>query len=563
MSPKLSDALRGMADRAPIGELEVSTHGAARRVRRHRTLRMTANSLVGAGAAAVVAFAVIAPTTGGLPSAEDGAEMAAAPAPNFDTEGAGVEDARLAMNTCGAPFSGAQSAPSATLSVIPPDGAEIGGGGIVPVNVNLAVTDFMTGTTSSPSLLVVWNGIVVGSSSGPAVEAVEVDMAAGDAVTTPVDLALVNCWDGEPLPGGAYQLAAIQDVFTGTVGEPVEPVVVEPGPATDTPTEEAPEPADGNGTSGASSDTVMRFDTGYTLVSEPLDYEIAGDVPEDPFGKYLNPPAPELPDGYLTPDVARELYQASVRDGAWDMAPGTQRVVMTADATAPDPYGTAWAKSYFGCAWDGGASGTFPTRSADLDLIDVTANLPSRINLSYGWVVDGNPEVNLRATNTSGFTLPALYEPNSALLLVRDGRVVGEAYLSNAARNGVDYNAAPPFYEPGSSLGGTYLWREVSGCWNGNVQGEIPPGTYTVVNAQYLYLGNDAVIMYGSDAGDMGATLSAQIRVDANGGTAEPAIAIEPDVFPGVGIPAPDATYAPDYVELQVWTSLGTVTITN
>src|SRR5690606_22461050 len=146
-----------------------------------------------------------------------------------------------------------------------------------------------------------------------------------------------------------------------------------------------------------------------------------------------------------------------------DMAPGTQRVVMTSDATTPDPTGTAWARCYFGCAWDGGASGTFPTLSADLDLIDVTANLPSLNNLSYGWVVDGNPEVNLRATNTSGFTLPALYEPNSALLLVRDGRVVGEAYLSNAARNGVDYNAAPPFYEPGSSLGGTYLWREVSG----------------------------------------------------------------------------------------------------
>lgn len=560
MSPKLSDALRGMADRAPIGELEVSTHGAARRVRRHRTLRMTANSLVGAGAAAVVAFAVIAPTTGTLPAGE-GADMAAAPEEASDG-GFAAADTRLAMNMCGSPFSGAQPDQPATLTVVPPDGVEIGENRTVPMEVVLTASAPVTGMTSSPTVLVLWDGIVVGSAHGPALEATDVSLAAGDVVTTTVDVLLVNCWDGAELPGGTYQLAAMQEIFTATVEEPVSvdetpPAVVDP-------------PIEGDGTSGdpgntssGSADAAVTFDAGYTLVSEPLDFQNAGEVVEDPFGQYLNPPAPELPDGYLSPDIARELYEVNVRDGAWDMAPGTQRVVMTSDAATPDPTGTAWARSYFGCAWDGGASGTFPTRSADLDLIDVTANLPSRINLSYGWVVDGNPEVNLRTTNTSGFTLPAMYEPNSALLLVRDGRVVGEAYLSNAARNGVDYNAAPPFYEPGSSLGGTYLWREVSGCWNGNVQGEIPPGTYTVVNAQYLYLGNDAVIMYGSDAGDMGATLSAQIRVDANGGTAEPAIAIEPDIFPGVGIPAPDATYAPDYVELQVWTSLGTVTITN
>lgn len=553
MSPKLSDALRGMADRAPVGELEVSTHGAARRIRRHRTARMTANSLVGAGAVAVVAFAVIAPTTGGLPTG-GGTDMAAAPDAVMEGLGA-AEDARLAVNICGAPFSGGGVGDPATLAVTPPAEATIGGS-LVPVDVTLTATQDFTGTKSAPALLVLWNGIVVGTSAGNASEPGALELATGDVVAETADLTLVNCWDGEALPGGSYQLAATQEILVTTEAGGDEVVSTDIKEPQGEPTEEGPV---SDGATSASHDTpVYSFDVAYTLVSAPMTFENGGDVPDDPFGKYLNPPAPELPDGYLTPDKARELYQANVRDGAWDMAAGSQRVVMTSDGKTPDPNGTAWARNYFGCPWDGGSTGTFPARSADLDLVDVTAKLPGRVNLSYGWVVDGNPEVNFRVTNTSGFTLPALYEPNSSFLLVRDGRVVAEAYLSNAQRNGVDYNKAPEFFEAGASVGGTYLWREVSGCWIGNSQAEVAPGTYTVVNVQYFYLGNDTVVAYASGGG-MEAAVDSQLRVDVAGGN-EATIRVEPDLFPGIVAPAPAAEY--DYVEFQVWTSLGTVTVT-
>jgi hypothetical protein len=506
---------------------------------------MTANSLVGAGAVAVVAFAVIAPTTGNLPAGES-ADMAAAPEEAVDG-GFAASDTRLAMNTCGAGFSGVQPDQPASLTVALPDEAvDLGDPRTGRFDVTLTATDAISGIASSPTLLVIWEGIVVGTSTGPAEEGADVALAAGDVLTTSVELPLVNCWDGEELPGGYYQLAATQEIFTPTLTEPVIVETIEPAPgeATDI----APvDPAE-----------VITFDAGYTLVSPVIEFESAGEVVDDPFGKYLNPPAPELPDGYLSPQIARELYEASARDAAWDMAAGTQRVVLTSDAQVPDPNGTAWANNYFGCAWDGGASGTFPSRSADLDLINVTASIPSRVNLSYGWVVDGNPEVNLQATNTSGYTLPALYEPSSSLVLVRDGRVVAEAYLSNTDRVGVAYEKAPAFLDPGASVSGTYLWREVSGCWTGNTQAEIPAGTYTVLNAQYVYLGTGQYATYGT--GGVDPMLSSQIRVDANGGVAE-GEAIEPDIFPGVGIPAPEGPY--DYVELQVWTSLGTVTITD
>ena len=45
---RLSDSLRGAADRAPIGDVTVSTSAASRRIYRGRRLRAAANATAGA-----------------------------------------------------------------------------------------------------------------------------------------------------------------------------------------------------------------------------------------------------------------------------------------------------------------------------------------------------------------------------------------------------------------------------------------------------------------------------------------------------------------------------------
>src|SRR5690554_1324208 len=61
---KFSEALRGAADRAPVDRVHVSTIDAVGRIKRGRALRMGANSLAGAGAVAVIAFAAVGPLGG-------------------------------------------------------------------------------------------------------------------------------------------------------------------------------------------------------------------------------------------------------------------------------------------------------------------------------------------------------------------------------------------------------------------------------------------------------------------------------------------------------------------
>ncbi|WP_296666221.1 hypothetical protein, partial [Demequina sp.] len=66
---KLSDALRGAADRAPLDGISVNGHRAARRAATQRGLRTGAGGVLGAGMVAVLAFGVIGPR--GLSAAED------------------------------------------------------------------------------------------------------------------------------------------------------------------------------------------------------------------------------------------------------------------------------------------------------------------------------------------------------------------------------------------------------------------------------------------------------------------------------------------------------------
>ena len=548
MSPRLSDSLRGMADRAPLGEASVSAPDAVKRVKTRRAVRVTANAAMGAGAAAVVAFAIIVPTIGG--GAGDPSGPAAAPQAEGGADaGALVDDSRLAYGFCGSPVtSQAPDAPGTlVLAGVPEEAVE--GGNAPTYDVTLTASDALAGSFAGPTVFVAWDGIVVGIAYGAATEMTESSLAEGSALTTPVEVPLVNCWDGNPLPGGTYQLVASQELFTASDAEPQDAVEMAP---LDGSTSSATDPSVAN-------DSPVTFDAGYIFVSEPVMLTIAGDVPKDPFGQYLNPVMPELPEGFLTPETARELYAASLT-GGWDMAKGSQRVVMTSDSAVTD--NSLWERNYFGCAWDGQASTSFPATSSEMPLIGLKANVPSEIAVSYGWVVDGNPEVSLEATNISGYVLPQLFEPNSTLVLVKDGKVVAEAYLTSLNRD--PQYSQDQYLEDGASVTGKYLWRDVNGCWTNNGQLPVPPGTYTVLNQQYVYLSSSAggPIYYGDalsskyvDGGLLGGGAA------GSSGTAEPGLA--PDAAVTEPRPA-EISIAPvgDFLEFQVWTSLGTVKIT-
>jgi hypothetical protein len=245
------------------------------------------------------------------------------------------------------------------------------------------------------------------------------------------------------------------------------------------------------------------------------------------------------------------------------MAPGTSRVVKTGDSK--DTSDDAWTRSYYGCPTDG-ATATFPKESADLDWLAISASLPSAVHVSYGWVVDGNPQVSVSIKNTSKWSLPGFYQGSSPVLeLVKDGKVAAEAYPVSLDRDGwgiayaADDSAAGAassydanlIYAPagdgylgaGDTLSGDYLWRDVNGCWDGTTQPDVKAGTYTVLTSQSIYVGPQYAVMEDvapSAGSDSGAS-------DGSGGADAP-------------IAAPDES---DYVSFQVWTSLGSVTISN
>jgi len=190
----------------------------------------------------------------------------------------------------------------------------------------------------------------------------------------------------------------------------------------------------------------------------------------------------------------------------------------------------------------------------------VTANLPSSIDVSYGWVVEGNPSIDLEVTNVSGKTLPGYWgsDPNTTLVLVRDGKVVAEGYPVSARRDYAVLEAEQGgMLSPGDSLGGTYLWRDVNGCYNGTDQDLVGPGIYTVLNVQSIYFDSgrvyyDLPIEGGVPEPALGAP---SIQKDA----ATPGDArVSSDSTRSAIAPAPD-NY--DWIELQVWTSLGTITV--
>ncbi|MFW2512375.1 hypothetical protein ACNI3K_01195 [Demequina sp. SO4-13] len=640
---KLSDALRGAADRAPIDQMSVSAAGAASRVKRERALRMGANGLVGASAAAVIAVGAMGPLGASMssqdamsaPAMDGGAESySGADEEMSSSEDSAAEASRPAEQwMCGTEFDPADGTWSwgddsgVTFSVGQPevDGEQI----LLPHSLEASRPVELI---SSPDYVVTWDGIVVGRmvqpppiEYGPADEPTLPESGGFERLDPATDFATleqstvlepVNCWDGEPLPAADYEVhqawtLAYWDDAVVPWSSPSEPGVpsgspvpaepsgpVEPsGPAVD------PSPSPGTGvaedSAGEGSDSAESLPAPPTpelfrVAAEPVPLTIDGERVDDPFADYLGgdgpveplpSPAPSggpapLPDGYLTPDIARQMFEAGVTnapEGEWDMAAGTQRWVKVGDSASGQD---DWARHYFGCSWDAAEGATFPATSAQMSLLDVDVDLPARIDVSYGFVVDGNPLVSSSVTNASDYTIPGYWSAQPQLFLVRDGRVVAEAYPVSTSRDGMSIAMeaeesgmviAPEYgrgLEPGQSVSDDFLWRDVTGCYTESGQADVRAGEYTVLAMQSVSVSNMQIAFEGSGVepriAPSGEPLIAPTPWSLDGGDAALYDSELGGDEPAIAVPEPTATWGGeqmDWIELQGWTSLGTITL--
>lgn len=609
---RLSDLLRGAADRAPVGDVSVSLSRATRRVRAQRGVRGVGNGVAGLGAVALIALGVVQPNFAHKSINETslvGAEAAPqADGAEFSNDSAPAALPRwMAWGECGSfPLQdyGTGGADAVSIAVDFDDGSILEGGTALDISVTVAANDEVDLTTSGPEAVVLWEGMVVAMLAASEAEQV-LALAAGETVQSTASLELVDCFAGEPLPASKYEFVVSQAFFVNQLepspgpsptpdpsptpwpeppsttwatpdsGAKADPSPTpkpsnDPGPTPDVTASTVPD-SDGHETIGDATDVEMLpvepSGWDFRVTSEPLGFAVAGDPVDDPFADYFPQPwtPPVQPDDMLTPSIARGLFDAAVVSGRWDMAEGTSRWILPSGYGSRETFASTPAEeSYYGCSWDGISGLTFPTRSADLGLLAISATAPSRVSLSYGWVVDGNPEVTLSVTNTSSYSIPGFFgEPNRSLYLVKGGRVVAEAYPSNIDPNrqllrrgpGVVENDAAQdesrsywgLLSPGESVSGTYLWRDVNRCSREDGSASnLSAGTYTLLAMQNLSLQQ-----YSEDA-----------SVGGDVGIPEPAL-LDRDTIDDPAIST--ITVAPtqdDWLELQVWTSLGSVTIT-
>ena len=618
---RISDAMRAAADRAPVANVHITTSATAARVRRHRAMRGGANGLVGAGAVALLvagAFGSGGLAKDGRSSLSGGTAGEGAPEPGVATDnGGGGFAAPDIARACGYTFA-ADSRGSDISITAEPAATTIDPGAPLSVTVTATTTTVGEFAASQPMAYVLWNGLVVSEVPADSL-ATSWSASAGDTLVTDASLKLTNCWDDSPLPSGSYTVVVAQDFSAGVTPEPLpEPSVtpeplpepsVTPEPGTP-PVEPTVDPntsvsSDGSSSSGSASSGTASSGTVTTPIdvqvvrayAKPFELTISGDAAKDPFGAYLSTVTqPTLPDGVVTPDEARAAYKAGETSLRWNMAAGTQRVVMT--TSGPNASANEWQSTYYGCPTDG-SKGTFPSSSADLGWLDVSASLPSSVHVSYGWIVDGNPRLAMKVTNTSPWTLPGFYgQPNAVMYLVKDGRVVAEAYpvSPDRGRGGVaimetgvagmekagagadsDLMFAPGsdgYLAAGESLSGDYLWRDVNGCWSKDGPSDVAPGTYTILTMQDIFVGGGVIYTMGVDTGGgfVGMDGGAATLPGTTWGSTDPAgaTAVEPQPFveprpdqnpDGVDAPAPGPDQQ-DFASFQVWTSLGTVTVT-
>ncbi|WP_084104724.1 hypothetical protein [Demequina sp. NBRC 110056] len=648
---KLSDALRGAADRAPMGDAHVSVEAVTGRVRRQRAVRTGSAGVLGAGACAVLAFGAMGPLANLSGSDESTADMAVAGEAMEETGATaydGGADSALARPAeqwwCGSTF----SAEDGTWAWGDASGVtfELGEPAIDGTELQLPHTltvDRPVDLISSPDALIVWDGIVVGRvvgdspfEYGPADEPMlpddvyeRLDPATEfTSLEQTTVLEAANCWDGAPLPAGKYEVhqawtlayadgtsepAPIEtpeevpsDELVGPTPDDVpqediegtDPSVVTDGAESGAAESGAAESGTGGGSSGsAGSDTTSSraLPETFRVAAGPTTLVIEGDPVDDPFGAYLGHSEPgeppvdpidpvepndpvEVPDDLLTPEKARALFDATRASALWDMAPGSQRWVKANDAATQTD--GAWESLYYGCVWDSGTDGTFPSESADMGLLDVRFDAPASISVSYGYVVDGNPLVSASTTNVSEYTIPSFWGGQTPMLaLVRDGRVVAESYTEPLQRGG--YGMAEPaiaelsvmpdngHFAPGATDASESLLRNVNAC---DGSSGVAPGTYTLLTHTSVYVGGEYAVAFGGEA-DALVEQEAMARLEelgeagATGGfTAgdEPVLygdgdtpAVEPDMISIA--PAPDG--GGDWVEFQVWTALGTLTV--
>ncbi|WP_062318565.1 hypothetical protein [Demequina maris] len=605
---KLSDALRGAADRAPLDGLAVDARRAQRRVTTQRGLRTGSGGVLAGGMVVVLGFGVSGALGGSSASSGDDAGRDEAAAVTEDSAGmageadggAMADSSALAWGMCGEPLPDATDAGDDAIATIDAyvSRTEVTDG-VLTFGAGLASSIDATVETFGMSGVVLWDGIVVGTvdASTPAGTVAEGDSYGDQLMSDAIGIAereveLTNCWDGAPLPASKYELVLTQELWD------VRPLD-EAGDDSDSDSGAEPDAEPGEET-----DAGIAADASIRLVSEAMPFTVAGDPVDDPFADYLRvdepEPTPTTPDDEptiseptvnedaLDADTARGLYRDGLT-GAWDMAPGTQRWIVSGDSSGD------LATSWFGCAWEG--DGGFPTRSSEMGLLDVAVDTPPMIDVSYGWIVDGNPALESRVTNVSAWDLDGFWDAGSLqLALVRDGRVVAEAYPVNPYQQGVvsiaesavgtdgaedsaiaiePYGYGEGGLPRGESIASELLWRDVSGCWSDAGQSAVEPGTYTLLAMHYLSVGGgDVVYMDGADE----TLLEEQEARDRDlGGTLadDSPLLIEPDStddgLPGGGAtggstgsaiaPAPDVYEVYDAVDFQVWTSLGTLTV--
>ncbi|WP_084128780.1 hypothetical protein [Demequina sp. NBRC 110055] len=648
---KLSDALRGAADTAPVDGVTVSTADASRKVARRRALRTGSNGVVAVGAVAILGVGLIGPSFASAGdedrfAAGDMATEESAPAMGGDASGGAASGeaadgyaggSMLASPwMCGADFSASDpaweygDASGVEFSVGSLEAAD-GGYEIERTLTASRPVDLVTGG----DYVVTWDGIIVGSyiEPDPVIygPADEPSLPAGEvyerldpatefsSLQSWQTITAVNCWDGAPLPAGDYEVHLAQTLAYPVVevDEPAtdpapsaEPSNVPSAVPSDMPTEE----------SEVTDPPVTDMPEIFRVAADPIALTIEGERVDDPFGAYLGTAEPEpLPEPTgtiepdpvdpgepgtpveptepkpdplpteptdrfgskaLTPDVARQMFESAATDDSWDMAAGSYRWIMND--------GTSGVYRYYGCAWGGGDGSTFPESTSTMELLDVDVTAPSSLSVSYGFVVDGNPEVAATVTNTSDYAITNFWATQPQLYLVRDGRIVAEAYPQSIDRSGdmvimreeADMAAdavAPDGAEmliapapesgalaPDASVSGTYLWRDVTRCDGG--AGGVEAGTYTLLASTSLNVSDYDAMYYEDGTVDDSGLLTPQVEplvpksdaLSGNGSSSSMSSAgDEPAVLPAPALDVSESAW----IDLQRWTSLGTITV--
>ena len=621
---KLSDLLRSAADRAPVGGASVSIGRAARRVRMQRGVRAAGNSVAGLGAVALAVIGIVQPGAATNSGQRDSAALAPGAAPIAGAEAPKdssmvASDGRsMAWGTCGSfPLQdfGVGGTDAFSIAAQFDATATPDGGATLDIPVTVTANTALDVTSTGPDAVVLWQGMVVAALTASQAEQA-LSLAQGGTTESTASLPLVDCFAGAPLPASTYDLVVSQAFMNAaaaptpspstepTIAPTIAPTpIVSPGPAPSPQTTFPLNPNAGSATSDVAPMPVEPPAWDYRITSDPITFTVAGDPVDNPFGAYYPQPwtPPALPTDILTPAIARTMFDAAATSAPWDMAKGSSRWVL------PSGYGqvetlapTTTDQNFFGCSWDGQSGLHFPTRSAALGLLSVSAEVPTRLSVSYGWVVDDNPKVTVSVTNTSSYSLPGFYgEPNRSLYLVKDGRVVAQAYPVNLDPNaGILMKESAPAaatssqddpatywgtLAPGASLSGTYLWRDVSPCsrQDGTVT-SLSSGTYTllVMQAMSLQQYSDGTGIAGIGTANSGIVPPSRLgggtssggsgAASGSGGGATSTVGVapaptSPNATDPIAVDPMPPTVGPvqqDWLDLQVWTSLGTVTIT-